>query len=674
MSFLAPALLLALPLALLPVIIHLLNRLRFKTVKWAAMMFLLSANRASTRRARIRHWLILASRCLMLALLLLAVARPVLGGLLGASLSGAPDTVVLLLDRSASMETVDPRQQASRRAHALNLFAKAASTTAQGSRFVLIDSAGRLPTEAGDVAALAGVASAQPTGTAADIPALLRAGAEYLAENPVGRAEIWLASDMQASNWRPQSRDWADLQSRIAALSGDIRLRVLALNDPVPGDASIQLRGVRPMNVGGKRSLLVDYTVLLTADVEGGKLPVDITLNGIRNRVELPVTAREMMLTRRLDPPADPVSGWGRIELPADANRINNAVYFSYGPQPFLNVAVAVEDPAAARLAALAVAPREGLRGVQTLDLAALEKADLSRTALVVAQAGAISDALSAKLEDFARAGGRVIFLPPVGEALAGPMGLGWRALEKAAEAKAWKVTSWDMAGGPLANTSSGRSLPLADLDVLQRRIPHTALGDAAAESAWNVSASFGDGAPFLLQRIEGRGALYALATLPARVWSSLDNGVVWVPAVQRLMQEGGDVLAVSRTDVSGVWRASGAPGELWEPVSGAATDSPANTPGVYKSNEALLSLNPPALELDPVQVPVADVPGLLPGVAVQVLSDLQAKDAGGATSEIWRVVLVLSLLFMILELVLLLGERLPSAQTSDTPGRKEAA
>jgi len=94
----------------------------------------------------------------------------------------------------------------------------------------------------------------------------------------------------------------------------------------------------------------------------------------------------------------------------------------------------------------------------------------------------------------------------------------------------------------------------------------------------------------------------------------------------------------------------------------------------VYKSNEALLSLNPPALELDPVQVPVADVPGLLPGVAVQVLSDLQAKDAGGATSEIWRVVLVLSLLFMILELVLLLGERLPSAQTSDTPGRKEAA
>jgi len=44
----------ALPAVLLPLIIHLLNRLRYKTVHWAAMIFLLKANRAATRRAKIR--------------------------------------------------------------------------------------------------------------------------------------------------------------------------------------------------------------------------------------------------------------------------------------------------------------------------------------------------------------------------------------------------------------------------------------------------------------------------------------------------------------------------------------------------------------------------------------------------------------------------------------------
>ena len=52
--------------ALLPIIIHMLNRLRYRTVQWAAMIFLLKANRAATRRAKIRQYLLLLFRCLVL--------------------------------------------------------------------------------------------------------------------------------------------------------------------------------------------------------------------------------------------------------------------------------------------------------------------------------------------------------------------------------------------------------------------------------------------------------------------------------------------------------------------------------------------------------------------------------------------------------------------------------
>ncbi len=76
MSYLQPWMLWALPAVLLPILIHLLNRLRYRTVQWAAMLFLLKANRAATRRAKIRQYLLLASRCLVLLFLIWAMARP----------------------------------------------------------------------------------------------------------------------------------------------------------------------------------------------------------------------------------------------------------------------------------------------------------------------------------------------------------------------------------------------------------------------------------------------------------------------------------------------------------------------------------------------------------------------------------------------------------------------
>src|SRR5687768_6199486 len=60
----------------IPVIIHILNRRRFKTVTWAAMEFLLRAMRKNRRRLRFEQWMLLATRCLVVLLLGMALARP----------------------------------------------------------------------------------------------------------------------------------------------------------------------------------------------------------------------------------------------------------------------------------------------------------------------------------------------------------------------------------------------------------------------------------------------------------------------------------------------------------------------------------------------------------------------------------------------------------------------
>src|SRR5438105_6874270 len=60
--------------ASLPIIIHLLNRKRFRVVTWAAMRFLLAAQRKNTRKMRLEQMILLAVRTLLVLLLVLAMA------------------------------------------------------------------------------------------------------------------------------------------------------------------------------------------------------------------------------------------------------------------------------------------------------------------------------------------------------------------------------------------------------------------------------------------------------------------------------------------------------------------------------------------------------------------------------------------------------------------------
>jgi hypothetical protein len=57
-----------------PIIIHLLNRRRFKIVVWAAMRFLLAAQRQNTRRMRLEQLILLLTRCAIVALVVFAMA------------------------------------------------------------------------------------------------------------------------------------------------------------------------------------------------------------------------------------------------------------------------------------------------------------------------------------------------------------------------------------------------------------------------------------------------------------------------------------------------------------------------------------------------------------------------------------------------------------------------
>lgn len=105
MSFLAPLLLWGTLLGSVPLIIHLLNRRRFRRVEWAPMRLLKLTIRRNRRRIQIEQLLLLLLRIAIPILLFLMLARPILDptGLEGWAGFGGRTSRIVLVDDSLSM-------------------------------------------------------------------------------------------------------------------------------------------------------------------------------------------------------------------------------------------------------------------------------------------------------------------------------------------------------------------------------------------------------------------------------------------------------------------------------------------------------------------------------------------------------------------------------------------
>ncbi len=212
-AFIAPAFAVAgLALAGLPILIHLLNRRRYKVVQWAAMDFLLRAMRKNRRRVRFEQWLLLACRCLVLALLGLALSRPLgCDATSAAALGGRTGLHVFVIDDGFSM-AYHPPGRAGGRSH-LEQAKLVAETVIDrlngGGESVAVITAGRPATAVVarptyDLRQARGIVERLPqTYAASDMAAALRLAAD------LGRGEdrqpnkfLYVLTDATAAAWQ----------------------------------------------------------------------------------------------------------------------------------------------------------------------------------------------------------------------------------------------------------------------------------------------------------------------------------------------------------------------------------------------------------------------------------------------------------------------------------------
>jgi hypothetical protein len=647
--------------ALMPIIIHMLNRLRYRTVQWAAMIFLLKANKAATRRAKLRQYLLLLFRALAILFLVWGMMRPVVGGWLGATTGGAPEVVMILLDRSASMETRGGAEgAASRRAHAIELLEQAAKNSA-GSRFVLVENVLRQPLEIADATTLGSMQMTQPTETAADVPAMLRVALEYLVKNKPGSAEVWLASDLQSTTWRPESPEWQDIAARFAGLPQETRVRILDLSSAPGTNLSVAVRAAdyRPAKDNAERGTLALATEFKSTGATG-TFPLRMTRDGATNQSDLVLNAPVQRQAFKFDIVKMPEGGgWGTLELPADENPADNTAYYVYRPPVAMHATVLSESGGARRLsAASAPDPTRGDRSVETLRPADAGQIKWKESALIIWHAPSPAEDIAAKLRAYVEGGGVLLTLPIGGEGGNGVMGLTWTAAENAPEPL--RVTSWDDLDGPLARTDSGMSLPLGRLEVNRRQVPR--LGTETV----HVHALFADGEPFLVEQRIGNGRLFALATVPDPEWSTLGEGVVLLPMVQRMLAIGATRLVPPALATAGEWQPT--EGEFWTPVQEGERRDPRWRAGVYKHAGKLIALNRPDRE-DSAEVVKADLlPTILKGVKLTVMAGALDLKADRLQSEIWPIMIIATMIFMCLEMLLATSKGIVPAKAKAKP------
>ncbi len=89
----------------LPIIIHLLNKRKFRVVDWAAMEFLLNADKKNRRRVQLENLILLLLRCLAIFLIALLIGRPFLpSSMTGGLIDSAQFERIVVVDDSLSMQ------------------------------------------------------------------------------------------------------------------------------------------------------------------------------------------------------------------------------------------------------------------------------------------------------------------------------------------------------------------------------------------------------------------------------------------------------------------------------------------------------------------------------------------------------------------------------------------
>lgn len=555
MTFLNAVLLGGAAAAAIPVLLHLLNRSRFRVVPWGAMHLLRSVLRRRQRRVRLEQFLLLAVRCAIPLGLALCMARPVLTGS-SALLGQAKTSTLLLVDDSYSME-----------AGGVPLIAREAAGQvlegqAPGSDAAVLTLAGpgapALSEPTFDTLRLRDGLQKLPSGFGiASIPEGLRKARDTIGRMHHPHREVVLFSDFQRVSWPEEERA---ARARLAELlrAGPLGTELTLFHAGVEArdNVSVDRLEFRPV-LGAGQKFQVRAHLRNHGEAALPDLMVSFRVDGReRSRARLALPPRErgqLLFTHVFD---EPGSHWIEVRADADPLQADNVLLAAVtvwdrvpallvtgdpNPEPlrgetdYLDIALRPYGAARAGLADL-IATRT--IEARELDARALAEA----RAVVLANVPQLPPAGLRALEDFVRQGGGLLIFP------GNRINSAWYNTALRADGRGLLPLPVASLAGTLREAGTHAS-------VVSQHFDHPALeafndprnGDLSRAEVWlwykfreegqaTVVARLDSGDPFLVEKRFGEGRVLQCCVPCDAEWSNLPVRPFYVPLMQQLV------------------------------------------------------------------------------------------------------------------------------------------
>ena len=544
MSFLNQILLVGLAASAIPIIIHLLNKRRFKRVPWAATRFVKTSIKRRRRRMRLQDWILLATRCLLIALLAVALARPAVNWLQTNFFSSSTVATAIILDRSASMATNERFSQA-KQAATQTIDALPSGSTA--AIFLSANSADSGITEPTSDLRLARdtIEKASLSDRPTDLQPAIEKALEVLSRSQATEKEIVLITDGQASGWK----NFEPILKALAA-EQDIRLNIALIgsSEPTPNNLGISdLRQTSTLTPAGQ-AIRFEVSVTNYSNATATQIPVTLSIDNAPAGEPFVIDTLPAGETRNITLYATlPSAGYHRATaairpdgMPADDQRT-----IVLRASEAINILLVDGQPGRSELDsetlflrnALVPVPPEArenyfikTRRVTVPDLS--PNIFTNNTATVLANVAELPTEIITALEKYIQQGGGLIIFP----------GSNTKAKQlNRSLAKLLPATLGETIDGPLHLQSSNYSHPIT---ALWNDPGSGSLAEATFQRAFELTLSeksrtvlsFEGGKPAITERDFGLGKVFLFASSADTAWNDLPIQPAFLPLSHRLL------------------------------------------------------------------------------------------------------------------------------------------
>ena len=547
MTFLTPWLLYGLGALAVPIVIHLWQRKKIIKVPFSTLRFLKAVAARTSRSAKLENLFLLLLRCLIVALVVWAAARPVLSTQSTKLFGGnVPRTIAMVVDNSLSMtyragdET--RLERAKRQAQAVIDDLKPGdevAVIAVSDRATLIIAE---PT-VDHATARQAIEGIQPTEARTDLGAGLREARKAVDKALRGVKQIMLFTDSQESGWQFDRAAIFDDQWK----RSNPKLLVVRPDDLAAVNSAVtQVRFDTPFAATGsavRGAALVDnpsdaprqdILEIRIAGEKAGQRPVEVPARSSRevafDFTVPPLTDRWLQGTVQL----------GGDNLPGDDRR-----YFllSVYQPPRVLIVEQANGPEKARPAFyLRKALTVGAQGAPIKTVTPNELDDLavdSYSAVFLAGVPQVSDRSSVRLDRYLQSGGTVVLFPSDQTDLPSLARIDWLPAKPGAikELPTGRVVAHAIEPQhPLFANSWDANTPFPALP--QRKVLDWKLGTNA-----RVLLTLGEGVPFIILGQSGTGRVIIVNASPDRAWGDFPLTSAFLPLVQQIAR-----LSVART------------------------------------------------------------------------------------------------------------------------------